>query len=64
MGSLSYHPDTQLQIHRQADIAIDWVVEVREPMAHYLLQRQSDSGFMTRLRAVMEALMAELRALR
>ena len=62
-ASLTYDLETKLRLYQQAGIANYWVVDVREPVAFYLLQGQSDSELLARLREPVEALVAELRAL-
>jgi Uma2 family endonuclease len=62
-ASLTYDLDTKLRLYQQAGIAYYWVVDVREPMAFFLLQGASESALLPQLRAPVEALVAELRAL-
>ena len=62
-ASLSYDLDTKLRLYQRAGIDNYWVVDVREPMAFYLLQGPTDSELLARLREPVEALVAELRAL-
>lgn len=62
-ASLSYDLDTKLRLYQRAGIAHYWVVDVREPMASYLLQGPTDSELLARLREPVEALLGELRAL-
>jgi Uma2 family endonuclease len=62
-ASLAYDLDTKLRLYQKAGIANYWVVDVRDPMAFYLLQGQNDLLFLAELRKPVEALVAELRAL-
>jgi len=62
-ASLAYDLDTKLRLYQQAGIANYWVVDVREPMAFFLLQGKSDASLLAALREPVEALVTELRAL-
>jgi len=62
-ASLSHDLDTKLRLYQQAGITNYWVVDAREPMPFYLLQGPSESASLARLRQLVEALMAEPRAL-
>jgi hypothetical protein len=62
-ASLAYDLDTKPRLYQKAGIANDWVVDVRDPMAFFLLQGQNDLLFLAELRKPVEALVAELRAL-
>ena len=55
--------DTKLRLYQQTGIANYWVVDVREPMAFFLLQGKTDQPLLTALGEQVEALVAELRAL-
>ena len=61
-ASLAYDLDTKLRLYQQAGIANYWVVDVREPMAFFLLQGKSAASLLAALREQVEALVAELRA--
>jgi Uma2 family endonuclease len=62
-ASLAYDLDTKLRLYQQVGIANDWVVDVREPTALFLLQGKMEQRLLTALRERVEALVAELRAL-
>ncbi len=62
-ASLAYDLDTKLRLYQQDGIANYWVVDVREPMAFFLLQGKTEQPLLTAMREQVEALVAELRAL-
>ena len=62
-ASLAYDLDTKLRLYQQAGITNYWVVDVREPMAFFLLQGKTEQPLLTAMREQVEALVAELRAL-
>lgn len=61
--SLTYDLETKLRLYQQAGIANYWVVDGQEPTAFFLLQGKSDQPLLSAMRAQVEALVAELRAL-
>jgi len=63
-ASLAYDLDTKLRLYQQAGITNYWVVDVREPMAFFLLQGKTEQPLLTAMREQVEALVAELRALK